>query len=232
VNALTTIEDLLNNPNVQIRTADFILALILSVVSALIIAALYHIFYENRATGSRIHRSFLLISPSITALFVAIQFSLPLSLGLVGALTIIRFRTPIKEPEEVAFIMLVIATSIVCATFHYLLLGILMALAIVVLLIQKYIPVIFSSGRNDGLILITLDGNLSDDARQALMDRLRERVRGAKIRSISMSEKVTSIHVSFAGVKTQDLEKLTPELRKVAPVSRINVYFNGQGVLN
>ncbi len=34
---------------------------------------------------------------SITAIFICIQFSLPLSLGLLGALSIVRFRTPVKE---------------------------------------------------------------------------------------------------------------------------------------
>ncbi|MBI1926027.1 DUF4956 domain-containing protein, partial [Candidatus Poribacteria bacterium] len=110
---------LINNPHAQpITVTGFIFALILSAIVAYIVSALYQVFYENRATGSQIHRCFLLLSPSITALFIAIQFSLPLSLGLLGSLSIIRFRTPIKEPEEVGFIMLLIATSVVCATFQ------------------------------------------------------------------------------------------------------------------
>ena len=35
-----------------------------------------------------------------------------MSLGLLGALSIVRFRTPIKEPEEIGFLMVVIATSL------------------------------------------------------------------------------------------------------------------------
>ena len=42
----------------------------------------------------------LLIGPSVTLLFICVQLSLPLSLGLLGALSIVRFRVPIKEPEE------------------------------------------------------------------------------------------------------------------------------------
>ena len=82
MNALARIEELIRNPSVQIETADFFLALVLSVLTALIVTLFYRFFYENRATGSQVHRSFLLISPAITALFIAIQFSLPLSLGL------------------------------------------------------------------------------------------------------------------------------------------------------
>ena len=69
-------------------------------------------FYGRRATGSEIHRAFPLIAIAVTAIFICIQFSLPLSLGLLGALSIVRFRTPIKEPEEIGFLMVVIATSL------------------------------------------------------------------------------------------------------------------------
>ena len=231
MNALTTIEDLLRNPGMQIRTGDFILALVLSVVSALIIAGLYAIFYENRSTGSRIHRSFLLLSPSITALFIAIQFSLPLSLGLVGALTIIRFRTPIKEPEEVAFIMLVIATSIVCATFHYLLLGILLAIALVVLVLQKFLPRLLGSKRDDGMVLLTVEGDVDTEARQRIMDILEEKVTGSRVQSISFSDHVTTVHYSFTHMKSQRIDELNTALERVVPVRKLNILFNRQGVM-
>ena len=90
--------------------------LLISLLSSLVIAAAYLRFYENRSTGSQIHRALPLLGLSVTTLFVCIQFSLPLSLGLLGALSIVRFRTPIKEPEEIAFIMVLIASSIAIAT--------------------------------------------------------------------------------------------------------------------
>lgn len=149
--ALQQIQQLMRSPGVQVSIGDFVLALFLSVASAVIISVLYQLLYENRATGSQIHRSFLLIAPSITALFIAIQFSLPRSLGLIGALTIISFRTPIKEPEEVSFIMLVIASASVCATFNYLLLVVLLVLALTVLLLQRHLPRLLRSKRSDRL---------------------------------------------------------------------------------
>ena len=105
----------------------------MSLLSSLFIAYLYVHFYSNRATGSQVHRAFPLLGISITAIFVTIQFSLPLSLGLLGALSIVRFRTPIKEPEEIGFIMLVIAASIATATFKLAFVGIMFVVALVAL---------------------------------------------------------------------------------------------------
>jgi hypothetical protein len=197
LNALLKIQQLLASPSIQVSIADFILALFLSVVSALIVSVLYQVFYENRATGSQIHRSFLLIGPSITALFIAIQFSLPLSLGLIGALTIIRFRTPIKEPEEVGFIMLVIATAIVCATFNYLLLVILLAMALGILMMQKYVPRLFRSKRSDGILLITLNGGLPTETKDRILKLLDESIVNGKLQSVSYSDSLTTLHYSL-----------------------------------
>ena len=114
-----------------------------SLAGSLLASWLYLLFYSSRATGSQVHRAFPLLGLSITAIFVCIQFSLPLSLGLLGALSIVRFRTPIKEPEEIGFIMLVIAASIATATFKLAFVGILFAIAVVALLVQ-------TSGRKFG----------------------------------------------------------------------------------
>ncbi len=56
----------------------------------------------------------LLIFLSATTMLVisVVKTSLALSLGLVGALSIIRFRTPIKEPEELAYLFLAVALGI------------------------------------------------------------------------------------------------------------------------
>jgi hypothetical protein len=231
MNALQQIQQLMRSPGVQVSLPDFILSLALSVVSALVISVLYQLFYENRATGSQIHRSFLLIAPSITALFIAIQFSLPLSLGLIGALTIIRFRTPIKEPEEVGFIMLVIASSIVCATFNYLLLFILLALALAVLLVQRYLPRLFRSKRSDGVLLLTLSGGLSAETQDRLLGILRRKVASGKLQSVSLSDSLTTIHFSFSGLRAEELEGLETSLKEVVPIQRLNIFFNRQGVL-
>ena len=104
----------------QLDPGLFITALIAALLAAYAAAGMYRFFYERRGTGSQVHRAFPLLAIAITTLFIGVQLSIPLSLGLLGSLSIIRFRTPIKEPEEVGFIMLVIAASISAATFNFL----------------------------------------------------------------------------------------------------------------
>jgi uncharacterized membrane protein YhiD involved in acid resistance len=55
---------------------------------------------------------FLLLVPSMIVIITIIKSSIALSLGLVGALSIVRFRTPIKEPEELLYIFVAIAVGL------------------------------------------------------------------------------------------------------------------------
>ena len=64
---------------------------------------------SNRALFSRI---FPLITLTTILVISVVKASLALSLGLVGALSIVRFRTPIKDPEELGYIFLAIAAGL------------------------------------------------------------------------------------------------------------------------
>ncbi len=70
-------------------------------------------FYVRRSfslTGKNHIGSILpILSAVVFLVIVVVKSSLALSLGLVGALSIVRFRTPIKEPEELVYLFLAIA---------------------------------------------------------------------------------------------------------------------------
>ena len=229
---LEKIGRLVRDPSVQIDVFGFVVALIVSAFVSIVVAYLYQIFYEDRATGSRVNRSFLLLGPSITALFIAVQFSLPLSLGLLGALSIVRFRTPIKEPEEIAFIMLLVATSVVCATLQFMLLFALVAVASGVLLLQRYAPQIIGPKRRDGVLLLTVPGTASAAQREQLLEALGNRLANGNLQGISYTDELMTVHYSFSGMQQQALQQLHRSLAEVGPVDNLNIYFNRQSALS
>ena len=228
---LSKIRRLLVDPSIEVDMVGFVFAIAVSMLAAAIISWLYQAFYENRATGAQIHRSFLLISPSVTSIFIAIQFSLPLSLGLLGALSIVRFRTPIKEPEEIGFIMLLIAASVVCATFQFTLLIALLALVLVGLLAQRYVPSLLRSKRQDGLLVLTIPASVSDDARARLTALLEARLHHGQLQSVTYTEEQGVLQYSFAGSRAGSLDGLRGAVAEIVPVQRLNVFFNKQGSL-
>lgn len=214
----------------QVTPLAFLLLMAVSLLSSLFIAYLYVHFYSNRATGSQVHRAFPLLGISITAIFVTIQFSLPLSLGLLGALSIVRFRTPIKEPEEIGFIMLVIATSIAVATFKLSFVGIIFVIALTALFGQS-LTRRFMGAESDGTIVISLPTNGKPADPAAITALLRKRLPKAKLESVSQTDRETVVSYNFQGISDNALSGLQAELNAAAGPSTYNIFFNRPGAL-
>ena len=231
MNVVTQLGALFQRPSGTPVFGAIVLSMLISLLTAALTAALYRLFYDERATGSQVQRSFLLIGPAITALFLAIQYSLPLSLGLVGALTIIRFRTPIKEPEEVGFIVLLIACAVVCATFDYRLLAVLLGCALIGLAARRFLPLIGGSSRRDGVMLVTLESPLSPEGRLKVNGILASRLRNARLQSVSLADGLTTLHYSFTTLEGDGLATLERELGEVTPVRKLNVFYNRHGLV-
>jgi hypothetical protein len=214
----------------QVSPLAFLMLMAISLLASLFISYLYVHFYSNRATGSQVHRAFPLLGISITAIFVTIQFSLPLSLGLLGALSIVRFRTPIKEPEEIGFIMLVIAVAIATATFKLAFVGVIFVVALAALFGQA-LGRRFTRAEGDGTIVISLAAGSTAADPAAITALLRRRLPRAKLESVAQSERETVVSYNFQGLSDAALAGLQAEISDAAGPSSYNVFFNRPGSL-
>ncbi|HEY5997669.1 MAG TPA: DUF4956 domain-containing protein [bacterium] len=211
----------------RINPMLFAIAILVSLVASLVASWLYTRFYERRGTGSQINRAFPLLGISITSLFICIQVSLPLSLGLLGALSIIRFRTPIKEPEEVGFIMLVIAASIICATFNFQFLLFLYLLAAGVLFAVHLGRGRLGRGR-DGVVLVTLADEQAAASQRQIEECVGRHARRSFVESAVSRDGLSSLQFSFADFQG-GVADFQEELRKLAPSASVQVFFNRPG---
>jgi hypothetical protein len=107
---------------------DSALDLTLSLLLASIMAWLISVLYKRTHRGLNYEHSFIstlvLISPIVTTVMFFIQGDLVLSLGLVGSLSIIRFRTPIKDTRDMIFLFWSIAVGLGAGTFNWLAVGV------------------------------------------------------------------------------------------------------------
>jgi len=96
----------------QISLPFTLLNLFFCFVVSMIIRS-YYINFSNSLTG-KLHLGLIipLLSSAVFLVIVIVKSSLSLSLGLVGALSIVRFRTPIKEPEELVYLFLSISLGL------------------------------------------------------------------------------------------------------------------------
>lgn len=226
------LEQLTAGASLSLELGGFLLSMLASVAAALAAEFMYELFYERRATGSQLQKSFLLVGPSITFLFICVQLSLPLSLGLLGALSIIRFRTPVKEPEEIGFLMLLIAGSIGLATFNFLFVLILYAVAFVLLLARHWGPLRRRwINRRSGVLLLNLDDETYARQGAALDGLLGRHFSGLRLESIASVEGTTSLHYAFAHAPSGNWPEIQQSIQREVPCRKINVFFSAPGSL-
>lgn len=105
--------------NVELSIFSFIVSIILSYFLSYILSKIYISQANSISNHESLAKIFPLLSITTTIVIAVVKSSLALSLGLVGALSIVRFRTPIKEPEELTYIFLAIALGLACGADQY-----------------------------------------------------------------------------------------------------------------
>ena len=127
----------LSNIN-SFSTVDVLLALGLSFVLGLFIFLIYKKTYQGVMYSDSFGVSLIAMSMITSLVIIAVTSNVVLSLGMVGALSIVRFRTAIKEPMDIAFLFWAIAVGIVLGAG-------LLPLAIIGSVIIGIIIVVFST---------------------------------------------------------------------------------------
>ena len=109
----------MNNLNLNSLTLDgaitvtqFSIIITCALVLALLVAWHYERYFPFVSRSQGMSKTLISIALITTLVITVVKSSLALSLGLVGALSIVRFRTPIKEPFELAYIFLAIAIGL------------------------------------------------------------------------------------------------------------------------
>jgi len=109
------------NRNVALGFEDIVLGIMLSALSAYIIRIIYIRYASTLNNKNYFSTNFVLLSVITCVVIMVVKNSLALSLGLVGALSIVRFRTAVKEPEELVYLFLVIALGLAYGSNQYML---------------------------------------------------------------------------------------------------------------
>ena len=108
----TSFDEFLAFSQANIPIFGFIINMTLTALLAIILSWVYTKYGNSLSNRRQFGRIFLVLALTTTLIISIIKSSLALSLGLVGALSIIRFRAAIKEPEELAYLFLTIGIGL------------------------------------------------------------------------------------------------------------------------
>jgi hypothetical protein len=109
---LETIQGLFDTQSSQVDFTTFVINLALAALLAYILGRVYIYWGGSLSNRRKFAANFMLMTVTTTFIILVVRSSVALSLGLVGALSIVRFRTAVKEPEELAYLFFAIGIGI------------------------------------------------------------------------------------------------------------------------
>ena len=112
MNDLQSFEQFLTTSSAQFSIWNYSLNILITGLLAYLLGLLYNRYGNSLSNRKSFSLNFVILAVTTMIIITIVKSSLALSLGLVGALSIVRFRTPIKEPEELAYLFICIAAGL------------------------------------------------------------------------------------------------------------------------
>ena len=199
-------------------TTNAIISLGVCFLMAVYIYFVYRFISRTTFYDKSFSVSMAMVSVVVTGIILAMQANLIISLGMVGALSIVRFRTAIKEPMDLLFLFWSISTGIICGAGLYELAALLALVCTMGILILQIIPVKTSPY----LVII----NARDKSAEAIIRRYSPRY---KIDSKNITRSGMDLIVE---IRSKKANALVDELSELEPVTAASLLYHDAPVKN
>jgi uncharacterized membrane protein YhiD involved in acid resistance len=205
---------------------DKIGTVFLDLIVCMVLVSLVSWFYKkfSQSLGGKTHIGSILPLIGLTVFLVitVVKSSLALSLGLVGALSIVRFRTPIKEPEELGYLFLTIAIGLGFGA------GFKLTTTVVTLSILVYL---FFSGNNRNKNKIngeyTIFVNILNNQYNECCKLIEQNSLASKVIRAETLDQRTSVYFNVSIHPNFDLQNLIGKLKVIDENSKIDFVESG-----
>ena len=210
----------------QFDTSLDIKDVMLSLLVAFLISLLIAYVYKKSFTGIVYSRStvltIMLLSMATSMIIRTINSNLSLSLGMVGALSIVRFRTAIKDPVDTAFMFWAVTAGIMSGTGLYLI-SIAGSLGIAVIYYTAYLAGVKT--KKQYLLIVSYDNKLT-----VKVDETLGKIKKKQLKSKSLSGNMTE--ATYQVVYNKELDKVMEDLKNTVKVKSVNLvsYTNDFGM--
>ncbi|MBO5485185.1 MAG: DUF4956 domain-containing protein [Lachnospiraceae bacterium] len=202
----------------DLSTTKIMTTLIITFAIALYIFFVYKMVTKSAFYFKSFNISMAIISVVTAGIILAMQSSIVISLGMVGALSIVRFRTAIKDPMDLLFLFWSIGTGIICGAGLYKIAIILAVLVTIGILILDMLPVRISPY----LLIINADSKEIEDSVLELV-----KSKGAyKMKSKNITAKGMDMILE---VKTKNDKELIDQLSELKGITSVSLLaHNGE----
>ena len=208
-----TFKDMMDTLMMQSYSSDLTISKICMTLAVSLIISLY-IFWayqkqtQNEFYSKNFNISLPLMSVVTTGIILAMQSNLVISLGMVGALSIVRYRTAIKSPLDLFFLFWAISVGIVCGAGQYVLALIMSVVVDFLLTILSNLDVMFVK------ILLIVKCDKTTDT-ESLEKDIRQEVKLLKTKSKQVTKDGAEMIFEFVPKKGTDVSKMLQNKKEI-----------------
>lgn len=212
-----TLSNFFINENVEINLTTFSFNLIIVVLLTYLIKLVYNKYSQSLSNKDYFSKNFVVLGITTCIVITIVKSSLALSLGLVGALSIVRFRAAIKEPEELVYLFLVIATGLGIGAnqVKITIVGIVVALIIVVFLSFFSNKKLKNLDLNIFQLSFVMNQNITDELFSKILVILNKNCKEIDFISMSSDQNESSIHFEVSPSSVQTISKINKEFKNI-----------------
>jgi len=210
--------DFFINQNIQIDLRSFVLSIFIASILSFFVQYFYLKFSKSLSDKITFSKNFVILAITTTMVITIVKSSLALSLGLVGALSIVRFRAAIKDPEELVYLFLIISIGLGCGAgqIYISVIGTLFSLFILFFYFSLYKKKFLNE--NKALHLgITIPHRLKEQDIELLLKELKKITLSAQFISMSRDESETTLNIELIPKNLIILNKMFSVVEKKYP---------------
>lgn len=178
----------------SVSIPDMLLSLLLAFALGLFIFLIYKRTYAGVMYSSGFGVTLLALTMITTVVMLAVTSNVVLSLGMVGALSIVRFRTAIKEPTDIAFLFWAITVGIVLAAG-------MLPLAIIGSLVIGAVILLFANRKPHVRPYMAVIQCMDTESEQAVLSFLKPRVQRCTVKGKTVQHSNVELNLE---VRTKD----------------------------
>ena len=205
------------NENVEINLTTFAFNLITVVILTYLIKLVYNKYSQSLSNKDYFSKNFVVLGITTCLVITIVKSSLALSLGLVGALSIVRFRAAIKEPEELVYLFLVISTGLGLGAnqVKITILGVTIALIIIIIFSFFSNKKIKNLHLNIFQLSFVLNKNITDEIFSKILLILNKNCKEIDFISMSSEKNESSIHFEISPNSVKSFSSINKELKNI-----------------
>lgn len=197
------------------------LTLLVAGLLGIYIFLIYRLVTVNTFYSKSFNVSLILMCVITTAIIITIQSSVVVSLGMVGALSIVRFRTAVKDPLDLIFMFWSISVGIICGAGIIGLAAVLCVGVTVLVLVFYHLP----EARKSMILVVNAEKNDCADSIYAIVKKYDKHY---QVKSRNLTKDVVDFLLE---IRVKDSEKLLEELHQVEGILGVSlVAHRGEAV--